>query len=134
VLLDQRDVHLCAALNAGYLLRLSLGPVLGLATLAVILDSNFQRRNCKELSFFIGNVVFDFLIYFLLKMVNINAVMPKTKLVFRPADALRIDFVSAISLVVIFFQQKFRNTRLDLIALVSVSVWVKEHFRRHLNS
>ena len=52
----------------------------------------------------------------------------------RPADALRIDFVSAISLVVIFFQQKFGNTRLDLIALVSVSVWVKEHFRRHLNS
>ena len=68
--------------------------MLGLATLAVILDSNFQRRNCKELSFFIENVVFDFLIYFLLKMVNINAVMPKTKLVFRPADALRIDFVS----------------------------------------
>lgn len=28
VLLDQRDVDLCAALNAGYLLRLSLGPVL----------------------------------------------------------------------------------------------------------
>ena len=28
MLLDQRDVHLCAALNAGYLLRLSLGPVL----------------------------------------------------------------------------------------------------------
>lgn len=63
-------------------------------------------------------------------MANINAVMPKTKLVFRPADALRIDFVSAISLVVILFQQKFDNPRLDLIALVSVSVWVREHFRK----
>eukprot|EP00814_Leptocylindrus_danicus_P006694 CAMPEP_0116023374 /NCGR_PEP_ID=MMETSP0321-20121206/11556_1 /TAXON_ID=163516 /ORGANISM="Leptocylindrus danicus var. danicus, Strain B650" /LENGTH=819 /DNA_ID=CAMNT_0003494647 /DNA_START=15 /DNA_END=2474 /DNA_ORIENTATION=- len=66
-------------------------------------------------------------------MANICAVLPKTKLVFRPADALRIDSISGLTLVAILANQKFDNPRLDLIALVSVSLWILRTFFRYSN-
>lgn len=68
-----------------------------------------------------------------MQMANICAVLPKTKLVFRPADALRIDSVSGLTLIAILANQKFDNPRLDLIALVSVSLWILRTFFRYSN-
>lgn len=66
-------------------------------------------------------------------MANIFAVMPKTRLVFRPADALRIDFISGASFLAVLAQLRFDNPRLDLLALISVSFWILRTFFRYSN-
>ena len=66
-------------------------------------------------------------------MANLPAVLPKTKLIFRPADALVFDFVSIISGALVIGSQRFDNPRLDLIALVSVSLWIIRTILRYSN-
>ena len=66
-------------------------------------------------------------------MANLLAVLPKTKLVFRPADALIFDLVNTFSLLVVLASQKFDSPKLDLIAIVSVSLWFLRSFFRYSN-
>jgi hypothetical protein len=56
-------------------------------------------------------------------MANILAILPKTKLVFRPADAFVFDLISIFSFSLIFGSLNFDSPRLDFLALVSVSLW-----------
>lgn len=56
-------------------------------------------------------------------MANLPAVLPKTKLIFRPADALVFDLVSIVSFIALGASLKFDNPRLDLLAVVSLSVF-----------
>jgi hypothetical protein len=63
-------------------------------------------------------------------MANILAILPKTKLVFRPADAFVFDLISIFSFLVIFGSLNFDSARLDFLALVSVSLWgIRTGFR-----
>lgn len=66
-------------------------------------------------------------------MANLPAVLPKTKLVFRPADAFVFDLVSILSFLAIAGSLKFDNPKLDLIALVSVVLWVIRTVIRYSN-
>ena len=66
-------------------------------------------------------------------MANLLAVLPETKLILRPADALIFDAVNVFSLIAVLASQKFDNPKLDLIALVSVSLWFLRSFFRYSN-
>ncbi|CAB9511028.1 Protein of unknown function (DUF3754) [Seminavis robusta] len=66
-------------------------------------------------------------------MANLPAVLPKTKLVFRPADAFVFDAVSIVSLLLVISSQRFDNPRLDLLALVSFSLWIFRTVIRYSN-
>jgi len=66
-------------------------------------------------------------------MANILAVLPKTKLVFRPADAFVFDVVSLVSFLALGASSKFDNPRLDILALVSLSLFVIRTFFRYSN-
>lgn len=66
-------------------------------------------------------------------MANLPAVLPKTKLVFRPADALVFDLVSIVSFLLVIGSQRFDSPKLDLLALVSVSLWVLRTVLRYSN-
>lgn len=66
-------------------------------------------------------------------MANCLAVLPKTKLVFRPADAFVFDMVSIFSFLAIAGSLKLDNPKLDLIALVSVVLWVIRTVIRYSN-
>mmetsp|Transcript_19862 Transcript_19862/g.30091 ORF Transcript_19862/g.30091 Transcript_19862/m.30091 type:complete len:791 (+) Transcript_19862:62-2434(+) len=66
-------------------------------------------------------------------MANLLAVLPKTRLIFRPADALIFDLVNVFSLLAVLASQKFDSPQLDLIALVSVTLWIFRTFFRYSN-
>jgi hypothetical protein len=66
-------------------------------------------------------------------MANLQAVLPKTKLVFRPADAFVFDFVSIISLALVIGSQRYDSARLDLLALLSVVLWSIRTVLRYSN-
>ncbi len=66
-------------------------------------------------------------------MANLLAVLPKTKLIFRPADALIFDLVNVFSLLAVLASQKFDSPSLDVLAIVSVSLWVTRTFFRYSN-
>ena len=66
-------------------------------------------------------------------MANLPAVLPKTKLVFRPADAFVFDLVSIFSFLLIAGSLRFDNPKLDVIALVSVSLWLIRTVFRYSN-
>lgn len=66
-------------------------------------------------------------------MANLLAVLPKTKLIFRPADALIFDLVNTFSLLAVLASQKFDSPKLDLIALGAVLLWVLRTFFRYSN-
>lgn len=66
-------------------------------------------------------------------MANAFAVLPKTKLLFRPADAFVFDFVTFFSFAAVIFSQRFDNPRLDLLALVSGTVWIIRTIIRYSN-
>jgi len=66
-------------------------------------------------------------------MSNLQAVLPKSKLVFRPADAFLFDTISLATLAIVLGSIKFDSTRLDLLALVSVSLWVLRTVFRYSN-
>jgi hypothetical protein len=56
-------------------------------------------------------------------MANILAVLPKNKLIFRPADAFVFDFVSLATFLATAGSLKFDSPKLDLLALVSVTLF-----------
>ena len=66
-------------------------------------------------------------------MANLPAVLPKTKLVFRPADAFVFDLVSIFSFLAVAGSLRFDNPKLDLIAFVSVSLWLMRTVFRYSN-
>jgi hypothetical protein len=66
-------------------------------------------------------------------MANLPAVLPKTKLVFRPADAFVFDSASLISFLLIASSFRFDSPKLDLIAFVSFSLWVIRTVFRYSN-
>jgi len=66
-------------------------------------------------------------------MSNLQAVVPKSKLVFRPADAFLFDTISFVTFAIVFGSVKLDNARLDLLALVSVTLWVLRTVFRYSN-
>jgi len=66
-------------------------------------------------------------------MANLPAVLPKTKLVFRPADAFVFDTISLFSLAAVLASQRFDNPKFDIIAIVSVSLWIMRTTFRYSN-
>lgn len=66
-------------------------------------------------------------------MANIEAVLPKTKLVFRPADAIVFDSVSVVSFLAVAGSLKFDSPNLDVIALVSLVFFAVRTFFRYSN-
>ncbi len=66
-------------------------------------------------------------------MANLQAVFPKTKLIFRSADAVLFDSISVISFLAVLISQRFDSPKLDLIAIISVSLWILRTFFRYSN-
>lgn len=66
-------------------------------------------------------------------MANLPAVLPKTKLVFGAADALKFDLISITSLILVIGSQRFDNPRLDLLALGSFCFWLFRTVIRYSN-
>jgi hypothetical protein len=66
-------------------------------------------------------------------MANLLAVFPKTKLIFRPADAFIFDLVNITTFLAVLSSVKFDSPKLDLIALVSGVLWVLRTFFRYSN-
>jgi hypothetical protein len=66
-------------------------------------------------------------------MANIEAVLPKAKLIFRPADAVVFDLVSVVSFLAVAGSLRFDSPKLDLIALISLIVFVVQTFFRYSN-
>ena len=66
-------------------------------------------------------------------MANLPAVLPKTKLVFRPADAFVFDTISLFSLAAVLASQRFDNPKFDIIAIISVSLWIIRTTFRYSN-
>ena len=66
-------------------------------------------------------------------MANLPGVFPKTRLVFRPADALLFDTISVLTLVLVLGSQSFDNPKLDLVAIISVSLWLFRTVIRYSN-
>ena len=66
-------------------------------------------------------------------MSNLQAVLPKTKLVFRPADAFLFDTISFATLAIVMSSIKFDSYRLDLLALVSFTLWLLRTVFRYSN-
>ncbi|KAL7450464.1 hypothetical protein ACHAWC_002377, partial [Mediolabrus comicus] len=66
-------------------------------------------------------------------MANILAVLPKNKLIFRPADAFVFDFVSLTTFLATAASFKFDSPKLDLLALVSVVLFAIRTFFRYSN-
>jgi hypothetical protein len=66
-------------------------------------------------------------------MANAPAVLPKTKLLFRPADAFLFDFITVFSAAAVIGSQRFDNPRLDLLAIVSGTLWIIRTIIRYSN-
>ena len=66
-------------------------------------------------------------------MANIEAVLPKTKLVFRPADAIVFDLVSVVSFLAVAGSLKYDSARLDFIAAITLVFFAVRTFFRYSN-
>ncbi|CAJ1949422.1 unnamed protein product [Cylindrotheca closterium] len=66
-------------------------------------------------------------------MSNIQGVFPKTKLVFRPADALLFDTISIATFALVLGSIRLDSPRLDLLALISVGLWIFRTVIRYSN-
>jgi len=66
-------------------------------------------------------------------MANLLAILPKTKLIFRPTDAILFDLVNIVSLSVVLASVKTDNAYLDILALGSLSIWVVRTFIKYSN-
>jgi hypothetical protein len=66
-------------------------------------------------------------------MANLPAVLPKTKLIFRPADAFLFDMISFVTFILVASSVRLDSPRLDLLALVSVSLWIFRTVIRYSN-
>lgn len=114
-------------------------PRFGLAAvkaLASILTTLIRRSTLKEPAF--GQVVvvwqaqkvqpnsrapLELRAYRDVPIANLEAVLPSTRLVFRPADALRLDLVTFVSIISAFFvTQRFTTLPTRLVASVAVAL------------
>jgi len=66
-------------------------------------------------------------------MANLPAVLPKTKLIFRPADAFLFDMISFVTFLLVLGSVRLDSPRLDLLALVSVTLWTLRTVFRYSN-
>lgn len=66
-------------------------------------------------------------------MANIQAVLPKSKLIFRPQDAFVFDLISLATFLLAIGSFKFTSSRLNSLAVVSVTVWVIRTILRYSN-
>jgi hypothetical protein len=66
-------------------------------------------------------------------MANLPAVLPKTKLIFRPADAFLFDMISFVTFLLVIGSIRLDSPRLDLLAVVSVSLWILRTVFRYSN-
>ena len=66
-------------------------------------------------------------------MSNLPAVFPKTRLIFRPADAFLFDMISFVTFALVLSSIRLDSPKLDLLALVSVSLWTLRTFFRYSN-
>ena len=66
-------------------------------------------------------------------MANVEAVLPKNKLLFRAADALVFDVISLFSFLAVAGSLKFDSPKLDLIAFVSLIFFAIRTFFRYSN-
>jgi hypothetical protein len=66
-------------------------------------------------------------------MSNLLGVFPKTKLVFRPADALLFDTVSIFTFLLVLGSRRYNSPQLDLLALISVGLWIFRTVIRYSN-
>jgi hypothetical protein len=66
-------------------------------------------------------------------MANLPAVLPKTRLIFRPADAFLFDMISFVTFLLVIGSIRLDSPRLDLLALVSVILWTLRTVFRYSN-
>jgi len=66
-------------------------------------------------------------------MSNLQAVLPKTKLVFRPADAFIFDTITFGTFIIVCSSIRFDSYRLDLLALISFTFWLLRTLFRYSN-
>jgi hypothetical protein len=66
-------------------------------------------------------------------MSNLLAVLPKTKLIFRPADALLFDTISFGTFALVLSSIKLDSPKLDFLALLSVALWIFRTVFRYSN-
>ncbi len=66
-------------------------------------------------------------------MANLPAVLPKTKLVFRPADAFLFDMISFVTFLLVLGSIRLDSPRLDFLALISVALWIVRTVFRYSN-
>mmetsp|Transcript_16138 Transcript_16138/g.35633 ORF Transcript_16138/g.35633 Transcript_16138/m.35633 type:complete len:612 (-) Transcript_16138:61-1896(-) len=66
-------------------------------------------------------------------LANIGAVLPKTKLIFRPQDAVVFDLVSLVSFFAVAGSLRFDSPKLDIIAVASLSFFALRTFFRYSN-
>ncbi len=66
-------------------------------------------------------------------MANLLAVFPKTKLIFRPADAFIFDLINITTFLAVLSSVRFDSPKLDILALVSGILWVLRTFFRYSN-
>lgn len=66
-------------------------------------------------------------------MANLLAVLPQTKLVFRPADAFVFDLISIVSFLIVVGSRRFNSKRLDVLAVASVGLWLLRTVLRYSN-
>ncbi|KAL7543285.1 hypothetical protein ACHAXR_012603, partial [Thalassiosira sp. AJA248-18] len=92
-----------------------------------------RKNNTREDTFDDSPVPLEIKAFYDVPMANIEAVLPKTKLVFRPADAIVFDLVSVVSFLAVAGSLKFDSARLDLIALVSLVFFAVRTFFRYSN-
>ncbi len=66
-------------------------------------------------------------------MANVLAVFPKTKLIFRPADAFIFDLINITTFLAVLSSVRFDSPKLDVLAIVSGALWVLRTFFRYSN-
>ena len=71
---------------------------------------------------------------FQVPIANFAAVLPGKRLVFRPADALRLDLISVLSLISALATSRYTDLRADIIALVSVTAVAVRTFLAYSNA
>jgi hypothetical protein len=109
-----------------------IGPPMIVSEFADMFDiEGFEQPKEEESEHQQGNL--EIRLFEQVPMSNLQAVFPKTKLVFRPADAFLFDTISFATLAIVMSSIKFDSYRLDLLALVSFSLWLLRTVFRYSN-
>ena len=109
-----------------------MGPPKIVSELADMLDIKGYEQPKKE-EFKSKKEKLEIRLFQQVPMSNLQAVLPKTKLVFRPADAVLFDTISFATLAIVVGSIKFDSYKLDLLALVSITLWILRTVFRYSN-